>query len=122
MCKRFIGGNTCKRKRKGSLEVVERIVRSQCSVKKEERKKSYLGRVRVIRKLGLAPVSPCSVIAWGNQWELESQQEPGGRFRKHHLGPSVNYACLSKRSEWYIFQGRSRLLVWLRLEAVLTVS
>ena len=45
MCKRFIGGNTCKRKRKGSLEVVERIVRSQCSVKKEERKKSYLGRV-----------------------------------------------------------------------------
>ena len=46
MCKRFIGGNTCKRKRKGSLEVVERIVRSQCSVKKEERKKKKIKLIK----------------------------------------------------------------------------
>ena len=126
MFKRFIGGNTCKRKRRGSLEVVERIVRSQCNVKKEERKKTLTleesQTAAVIRKLGLASVSPCSVIVWGNQRELESQQEPGGRFRKHHLGPSVNYTCLSNRYEWCLFQSHSRLLVWLRLEAVLTVS
>lgn len=61
----LLGGTLVKRKRRGSLEVVERIVRSQCNVKKEEEKTLTLEESQtatVIRKLGLASVSPCSVI------------------------------------------------------------
>lgn len=81
MFKRFIGGTLVKEKERKPRGGGEGIVRSQCNVKKEERKKTLTleesQTAAVIRKLGLASVSPCSVIVWGNQRELESPAGAG---------------------------------------------